>query len=79
LKCVAGKLGVAMPAGADANRLVDFMKNRKRQVLASGADAALQARNGMFVVAGLRSDEHSPARSYGHVAVVVSGELYRGI
>lgn len=79
LKCVANKLGVVMPSGADANGLVDYMKKQQWKVLASGVEAALQAGNGMFVVAGLRSDEHNPARTYGHVGVVVSGTMYRGI
>ena len=79
LKCVASKLGVTMPAGADADGLVDFMQRQNWKVLASGADAAVQAGNGMFVVAGLSSDEHHPARLNGHVGVVVSGGLYRGI
>ena len=79
LKCIANKLGVTMPSAADANGLVDFMKLQQWKVLATGADAAFQASNGMFVVAGLRSDEHSPKRSHGHVGVVVSGAMYRGI
>jgi hypothetical protein len=79
LKGVAARLGISMPAGANADGLVDFMTGQKWKVLATGAEAALQAGNGMFVVAGLKSGAHSPARSNGHVGVVVSGTLYRGI
>jgi hypothetical protein len=79
LKGVAQKLGVSMPAAANADGLIDFMKNQGWTKLASGADAAQKAGGGMFVVAGLKASEHSPARSNGHVAIVVSGTLYRGI
>jgi hypothetical protein len=79
LKCVAQKLGVAMPAAANADGLIDFMKSQNWQALASGADAVKQANNGMFVVAGLKSGEHHPGRTHGHVGVVVGGAMYRGI
>ena len=67
-----------MTHSANADGLVDFMKNQNWTVVSSGSEAATKATAGMFVVAGLKSSEHNPARSNGHVAVVVSGDLYRG-
>jgi hypothetical protein len=34
---------------------------------------------GSLVVAGLRSSEHNPPRSHGHVVIVVDGNLYRNL
>ena len=78
LKGVAEKLGVNITQSANADGLIDFMKNQKWTEISSGSDAAAKASAGMFVVAGLKSSEHKPARTHGHVAVVVSGTMYRG-
>ncbi len=78
IKGVAQKLGISMPMYANADGLIDYMKNQGWTKLASGAVAAQKAATGMFVVAGLKASQHQPARGNGHVAVVVSGALYRG-
>jgi hypothetical protein len=41
-----------------------------------GVEARQKARDGHLVVAALKSDEHSPERKQGHVAVIVDGDLY---
>ncbi len=79
IKGVAQKLGVTIPSHLNADGIVDFMKSERWTVLASGSEAAIKAGMGMLVVAGLKSTEHKPSRGNGHVAIVVSGSLYRGI
>jgi hypothetical protein len=43
----------------------------------TGKVAAQRAGTGALVVAGLKSSDHNPARSNGHVVIVVGGALYR--
>ena len=43
-----------------------------------GEEAIERANRGDLVVAGLPANEHSTPRNHGHVAVVTTGELYRG-
>lgn len=76
VKSVAARLGAALPAGANADALVEHLA-RHWEALPSGALAAQQAAAGRLVVAGLASARHTPPRRNGHVAVVVSGPLYR--
>jgi hypothetical protein len=77
IKGVAQKLGVSIPMNATADGIVDHLSGGSWSKLASGADAAKQAGNGMLVVAGLKSSDHNPKRGNGHVVIVVSGNLYR--
>jgi hypothetical protein len=77
IKGVAQKLGVPIPMTANADGIIDHVVAQGWTKLASGADAAQKAGSGMFVIAGLKASNHSPARSNGHVVVVVSGSLYR--
>jgi len=60
----------------DADAIVNFLDN---YWIAIDIDEARRfARQGYFVVAGLKSDKHTPPRAHGHVAVVVdSNWLYR--
>lgn len=76
VKAVATKLGVALPATANADDIVDAVAAGWTR-LASGALAAQQAATGALVLAGLKAKDHTPARNNGHVAIVVSGALYR--
>lgn len=76
IKAVAKKMGVPLPATANADDIVDAIAAGWLR-LDSGADAAQRATTGSFVIVGLKSGDHSPARNNGHVALVVPGELYR--
>ncbi|MFX6250170.1 type VI secretion system effector peptidoglycanhydrolase Tse1, partial [Acinetobacter baumannii] len=54
----------------NANAMVDGLEQSWTK-LASGAEAAQKAAQGFLVIAGLKG------RTSGHVAVVISGPLYR--
>ncbi len=69
VQSVAAELGVPMPRG-NANAMVDGLEQSWTK-LASGAEAAQKAAQGFLVIAGLKGC------TYGHVAVVISGPLYR--
>ncbi len=43
-----------------------------------GVEAAQLAEKGTLVLAGLKSGDHTPKTTHGHVVVVISGTLYRG-
>jgi len=76
VKEVARKLGVPLPHTANADGIVDHLAANWAEV-ADGAEAARQAGTGKLVLVGLKASDHTPARNNGHVAVVVSGDLYR--
>ncbi len=78
VKSVATKLGVPLPATADADGIADEV-SASWSKLKSGADAARAASTGNFVIAVLKGADHHPARHHGHVGVVVAGTLYRGL
>jgi hypothetical protein len=79
VKAVAIKLGVPIP-DKNADGIVDYLDNNDDWARDySGSDAARFAAAGQFIIAGLKSDEHTPPRSQGHVAIVVPGPLYRNI
>ena len=75
VRAAAARLGYTFSGNADA--LVDTFRLNWREIEEVGR-VLLEVRVGRFVVAGLRSDEHTPKRSNGHVAVVVDGPLYHG-
>ncbi len=77
VKSVAEKLGVNLP-NINADGLVSYIALNWKQ-LDSASEAASKAALGYFVLAGLKGADHSPARGLGHIAVVISGNLYRGI
>ena len=77
VKAVAAAVCVSLPASENADGIIDHVAKSWKK-LGSG-DAALAAvAAGSFVIAGLRSDDHKPGRTEGHVAIVVAGSLYRG-
>lgn len=76
VKEVARSLGAPLPHTANADGIVDHVKAGWMAV-SEGVEAARLAATGKLVIAGLKAADHSPARSNGHVAVVISGELYR--
>ena len=77
VKAVAHRLGIPIPETARADAIVDHIIGSWRE-LTSGEEAARQAGAGVLVIAGLKSSAHSPARTEGHVVIVVAGPLYRG-
>jgi cell wall-associated NlpC family hydrolase len=76
VKAVAKIMGIYLPATANADGIIDHISLSWKK-LESGADAARLASTGAFVVAGLKAANHTPAGCNGHVAIVVSGKLYR--
>ena len=77
VRSVAGHLGIQLPAST-ADGIINSI-SRSWKTLGSGAEAAQQAAAGFLVIAGLKGADHDPARTNGHVAIVVPGALYRGI
>lgn len=76
VKAVAAKLGIPIDATLNADGIADAVAKGWEKV-DTGAAAAQKAATGVFVLAVLKSTDHRPARNNGHVAVVVSGTLYR--
>lgn len=76
VKSVAKRLGVQLPA-AQADGIVDSIDKTWLRI-GGGTEAANKAAAGHLVLAGLRSADHSKSVTQGHVAVVISGALYRG-
>lgn len=76
VKAVAKKLGILLPETANADGIADAVKAGWVMV-DSGVEAARQAGMGNLVLAVLKASDHTPPRQNGHVAIVVSGELYR--
>lgn len=76
VKSVARKLGIPMSRTANADGIVAEIAGSWSEV-ATGAEAAQKAAAGWLVIVGLKGADHKPARGNGHVAIVVSGPLYR--
>ncbi len=76
VRSVASRLG-KMIQGQQADDLVAFVRQSWVKV-EGGPQAAQFAEQGNLVVAGLKSSEHNPVRSHGHVAIVTPGDLYHG-
>lgn len=76
VKAVAKKLGIPISHTGNADAIVDELSGAWSEV-STGAEAALKAAAGSLVVVGLKGADHKPARANGHVAIVVSGALYR--
>lgn len=76
VKAVARKLGIPISDTANADAIVAELASTRSEV-ATGAKAAQKVAASSFVVVGLKSADHKPARTQGHVAIVVSGSLYR--
>jgi hypothetical protein len=75
VKAVAKKLNVPLPP-AQADGILETVKMSWTK-LNSGAEAANKAAAGFFVLAGLRSGDHTKTVSQGHVVIVINGPLYR--
>ncbi|EWY36961.1 hypothetical protein N825_22885 [Skermanella stibiiresistens SB22] len=73
VKDVAAQLGITLTGDADG--IVGDIHSAGWRILRRGVDAKDAADKGEFVIAGLKSSDHDPARGHGHVAVVVSGPL----
>ena len=78
VRAVATQLGAAIPGNANADAIVQEMRSGGHwEKLADGPAAAAAARNGRFVVCGLKGSEQAVADVHGHVAVIVDGALNR--
>lgn len=71
VKAVAKELGLPLPS-IQANGLVDHIQQLPWRKLASGVEAAQQAKLGKLVLAGHKSSPN------GHVVIVVPGGLAKG-
>lgn len=76
VKAVAKALGIPLNDTDNADGISTYVAKNWTKV-ASGSEAARLAGTGFLVLAVLKSSDHQPARNNGHVAIVVSGELYR--
>lgn len=70
---VANKFGIKLTGQADD--IVTQMKTGEWTVLSEGVSVMNKADAGLFVIAGLKSGDHNPPRTHGHVALIVSGGL----
>lgn len=77
VKAVAKKLGIKLKETANADEIVNEITESWRPLNNNGKEAAATAATGTLVIAGLRSKDHKPVRSNGHVVIIVSGALYR--
>jgi len=75
---VAAELGVPLPSGNADSIMGGLAQSAEWKKLDNGEEAAKKAAEGYLVIAGLKGNEHQPGRNNGHVAVVISGPLYRG-
>jgi hypothetical protein len=71
-RAVAKDLDVALTGNADA--IVEKIRTKWRR-LPNGVAAKKAADDGAFVIAGLKSSQHTPPAEHGHVCVVVAGGL----
>ena len=76
VKAVATEFTVTLVGQAD--NIVDQIKGADWTVLTDGIEAKQKADDGWFVVAGMKSGDHIPPQSNGHVAMIVSGGLNQG-
>lgn len=76
VKAVAKKLGIPLPETANADGIASEVAKSWTQA-SSGTEAARLAGTGSFVLVVLKAADHTPPRNNGHVAIVVSGALYR--
>jgi hypothetical protein len=75
-RAVAEKLDVALQGSAD--KIVEAIRSGGAwSPLADGVAAALSAKAGKFVIAGLKGSEQTHPDPHGHVVVVVDGPLAR--
>lgn len=74
VKSVANKLNISIPQ-VQADGIVDFIKNTWAKI-DTGPDAVRKAKEGYFVLAGLKSSDHSISTNQGHIVIVIDGPLY---
>ena len=75
IKTVAQKLGILLPP-MQADGLVDSIEKSWTKI-GTGSEAAKKATEGFFVIAGLKSGQHSKKVSQGHVVIIINGPMYR--
>lgn len=75
VRAVALEFSITLQGNADS--LVDYWDANWEVI--PRVDALDYVREGRFVVAGLRSKDHQPARNNGHVVVIIEGPPYRNI
>lgn len=77
LRAVSNGLGRPIPAGLDANGIVEHLRGNAAysKIGKDGSVAKTHADSGKFVIGGLKGVNHNPSRVHGHVVVVVAGPL----
>lgn len=73
VKSVANKLNILIPQ-VQADGIVDFIKNTWTKI-DTGLDAVRKVKEGYFVLAGLKSSDHSISTNQGHIVIVIDGPL----
>ena len=69
--------GITLTGNADS--LVDQFSNSTGWTEVTRTEAISAVQEGSLVIVGLKGSAHSDNRAHGHVAVVVTGTLYRSI
>lgn len=78
VKAVAKELGYALPSG-NADSIMENLPKNKWERIPDGASAERLAAKGVFVIVGLKSKDHMKEDThYGHVSVVIKGNLVEG-
>lgn len=75
VRAVAKELGITLEGNADS--IVSSISIYWTPVT-DAAQAVQLAEKGTLVIGGLKSSQHTPSRSHGHVVVVVPGAMYQG-
>lgn len=77
VNAVAADFGIDLYGTAD--EIIDALSQNWTFLHGKGIEAKYYADSGRFIVAGLRSSDHNPPRHHGHVVIIVSGNLDRGL
>lgn len=74
VRAVTAELG--HPVSGNADGIMNELSRSAAWESIDRATAVASAAAGQLVIAGLKSSEHNPVASHGHVVIVVDGPLY---
>lgn len=75
VRAVTAELG--HPVSGNADGIMNELSRSPAWESIDRDTAIASAREGKLIIAGLKSSEHNPVASNGHVVIVVDGPLYR--